>query len=35
LTEVCGDLVGDSCRELKENSEPSLELLDAPNALLF
>jgi hypothetical protein len=35
LTEVCGDLVGDSCREGKENSEPSLELLDAPNPLLF
>jgi hypothetical protein len=34
LTEVRGDL-GGSCRELKENSESSLELLDAANAPLF
>jgi hypothetical protein len=32
---VCGDLVGGSCRRMTENSEWSLELLDAANATMF
>jgi hypothetical protein len=35
LTRVCADLVGESCSNLKQNSEWSMELLDAANAALF
>ena len=35
LTRVCADLVGESCSNLKQNSEWSMELLDAANAPLF
>jgi hypothetical protein len=35
LTRVCGDLVGDRCRNLKLNSEWSIDLLDAADAPLF
>ena len=32
---VCGDLVGESARNLKQDSEWSMELLDARNTPLF
>ena len=35
LTKVCGDLIGEGCRNLKPNSEWSMELLDAADAPLF
>jgi hypothetical protein len=35
LTRVCGDLVGAHCRDLKPDSEWSVELLDAADAPLF
>lgn len=35
LTRVCADLVGESCSNLKQNSEWSMVLLDAANAPLF
>jgi hypothetical protein len=35
LTRVCGDLIGESCRNLKQDSEWSIELLDGTNAPLF
>ncbi len=35
LTRVCGDLVGENARSLKQNSEWSMELLDASNTPLF
>jgi hypothetical protein len=35
LTRVCGDLVGDSCRNLKPNSEWRMVLLDGADAPLF
>jgi hypothetical protein len=35
LTGVCGDLVGASCRNLGQNCEWSMELLDADQAPLF
>jgi hypothetical protein len=35
LTRVCSDLIAGSCHSLKENSEWSMEVLDAANAPLF
>jgi hypothetical protein len=35
LTRVCGDLIGGGCRGLKQNSEWSMEVLDAADAPLF
>jgi hypothetical protein len=35
LTKVCGDLVGEGCRNLKPNSEWRMELLDGADAPLF
>ncbi len=35
LTQVCGDLVGEGCRNLEQNSEWSMELLDAAKAPVF
>jgi len=35
LTKVCGDLIGEGCRNLKQNSEWSMELLDEADTPLF
>ena len=35
LTKVCSDLIGESCRNLKQGSEWSMELLDGADAPLF
>jgi hypothetical protein len=35
LTKVCGDFVGEGCRNLAPNSQWSMELLDASGAPLF
>ncbi len=35
LTGVCGDLVGENCRNLGQDCEWSMELLDADRAPLF
>jgi hypothetical protein len=35
LTKVCSDLIGEGCRNLKPNSEWSMEVLDAADAPLF
>jgi hypothetical protein len=35
LTRVCGDLIGEGCRNLKPNSQWSMELLDAAEKPLF
>jgi hypothetical protein len=35
LTKICGDLIGTRCRELGQNSEWSIEALDAADRPLF
>jgi hypothetical protein len=35
LTKVCGDLISEGCRNLKQGSEWSMELLDGTDAPLF
>jgi hypothetical protein len=35
LTTFCRDLIGDACRELKENSKWQIELLDETKKPLF
>ena len=35
LTSVCGDLVGEGCRNLKPNSEWRMDLVDAAGTPLF
>jgi hypothetical protein len=35
LTRVCGDLIGEGCRNLKPDSQWSMELLDAADTPLF
>jgi hypothetical protein len=35
LTQVCGDLIGESCGNLKPDSQWSMELLDEAGAPLF
>jgi hypothetical protein len=35
LTRVCADLVASNCRNLNENSEWSMEVLDAADAPVF
>jgi hypothetical protein len=35
LTRVCSDLAGEGCRSLKQDSEWSIELLDAAQKPLF
>jgi Domain of unknown function (DUF6894) len=35
LTRVCGDLIGGNCQNLRENSEWSIEALDAADLPLF
>ena len=35
LTRVCGDLIGEGCRNLKPNSRWSMELLDTVGTPLF
>jgi hypothetical protein len=35
LTKICGDLIAGSCHGLEQNSEWSIEALDATNAPVF
>jgi hypothetical protein len=35
LTKICGDLIGGSCHGLRQNSEWSIEALDAANRPVF
>lgn len=35
LTKVCSDLIGEGCRNLKQDSEWCMELLDGADAPLF
>ena len=35
LTRICGDLISDRCQSLRQNSEWSIEALDAAHRPLF